>query len=74
MHYSNNARGYTLVALFTLLTLILGDIVRKEKNLFAWGLISLFSALGLYTVPVMLFPFGVLFVWLFLENQVEGVA
>ena len=70
--YSNNARGYTLVALFTLLTLALGDVVRKEKNLFAWGLISLFSALGLYTVPVMLFPFGVLFVWLFLENQVEG--
>ena len=72
--YSNNARGYTILALFTLLTLILGDFVRKEKNLFAWGLISLFSALGLYTVPVMLFPFGMLFVWLFLENQVEGVA
>ncbi len=72
--YSNNARGYTLVALFTLLTLALGDVVRKEKNLFAWGLISLLSALGLYTVPVMLFPFGVLFVWLFLENQFKDVA
>ena len=70
--YSNNARGYSLVALFTLLTLALGDYVRKEKNLFAWGLISLFSALGLYTVPVMLFPFGLLFVWLFWENLVEG--
>jgi hypothetical protein len=70
--YSNNARGYTLVALFTLLILTLGDLVRKEKNLFAWGLISLFSALGFYTVPVMLFPFSVLFVWLFLENQAEG--
>jgi hypothetical protein len=70
--YSTNARGYTLVALFTLLILALGDYVRKEKNLFAWGLISLFSALGHYTVPVMLFPFGVLFVWLFLENRVEG--
>jgi hypothetical protein len=68
--YSNNARGYTLVALFTLLIFSLGDLVRKEKNLFAWSLISLFSALGLYTVPVMLFPFGALFVWLFLENQV----
>jgi hypothetical protein len=72
--YSNNARGYTLVALFSLLILALGDYVRKEKNLFAWGLISLFSALGLYTVPVMLFPFGVLFVWLFLENMVEAPA
>ncbi len=70
--YSNNARGYTLVALFTLLTLALGDYVRKEKNLFAWGLISLFSALGFYSVPVMLFPFGVLFVWLFIENQASS--
>jgi Dolichyl-phosphate-mannose-protein mannosyltransferase len=70
--YANDARGYTLVALFTLLTLVFGDIVRKNKNLFAWGLISLFSALGFYTIPIMLFPFGVLFVWLFLENLVEG--
>ena len=70
--YADNARGYTLVALFSLLILALGDHVRKEKNLFAWGMISLFSALGLYTVPVMLVPFGVLFVWLFLENVVEG--
>jgi hypothetical protein len=72
INYSTNARGYTLVALFTLLTITLGSIVHKQKNLFAWMLISLFSALGLYTVPVMLFPFGVLFAWLFLENQVEG--
>jgi len=70
--YSNDARGYTMLALFTLLTLALGDHVRKDKNLFFWALISLFSALGLYTVPIMLFPFGLLFVWLFLENQVSG--
>jgi hypothetical protein len=72
--YSDNARGYTLVALFTLLILALGWYVLKEKNLFAWGLISLFSALGLYTVPVMLFPFGILFVWLFLENLAGGAG
>jgi hypothetical protein len=72
INYSTNARGYTLVALFTLLTLVLGTIVLQQKNLFAWMLISLFSALGLYTVPVMLFPFGILFAWLFIQNQVEG--
>ena len=72
IYYSNNARGYTLVALFTLLTLTLGSIVLKEKNLFAWVLIGLFSALGLYTIPVMLFPFGMLFVWILMSNQVEG--
>jgi hypothetical protein len=70
--YANDARGYTLLALFTLLTLVVGDIVRKDKNLFAWGLISLFSALGFYTIPIMLFPFGILFVWLLLENMIEG--
>ena len=67
--YSTNARGYSLVMLFSLLVFILGDFVRKEKNLFAWGLISLFSALGFYTIPVMMFSFGILFIWLFLENQ-----
>ncbi len=72
--YSTNARGYTLLALFTLLTFTLGDIVRKEKNIFAWLLIGLFSALGFFTLPVMLLPFGILFVWLFISNQVEGPA
>ncbi|MEW6094749.1 MAG: glycosyltransferase family 39 protein [Chloroflexota bacterium] len=69
--YSTNARGYSLVAFFSLLIFTLGDKVREERNLFAWGLISIFSALGFYTVPVMMFPFGILFVWLFLENQLS---
>jgi hypothetical protein len=72
--YSTNARGYTLVALFALLILILGNYVRRERNLLAWGLIGVFSALGLYTVPVMLFPFGILFAWLFLENLAASPA
>ncbi len=52
--------------------LILGDIVRNHKNSFVWCLISLLSALGMYTVPVMLFPIGMLYVWLFLENIIGG--
>lgn len=68
--YSTTGRGYTLIGLFTLLTLWLADYVRKEKNLFAWCLLVLFSALGFYAVPVMLFPFGVVFAWLFLDNLV----
>jgi len=69
--YSTSGRGYTLVGLFTLLTLWLSDYLRREKNLFAWCLLVLFSALGFYAVPVMLFPFGVVFAWLFLENLVS---
>ncbi len=71
--YANNARGYSLVALFTVLTLALGDVVRRKKNAFAWLLIGVFSALGFFSVPVMLFSFGVLFVWLFLESQCGDV-
>jgi hypothetical protein len=66
--YSVTARGYSLVALFALMTLWLGVLARREKNLVVWSLIVVFSALGFYTVPVMLIPFGVLFIWLFLEN------
>jgi hypothetical protein len=66
--YAANARGYSLVALFTLLILWLGIYVSREKNLFAWSLLILFATLGFYTVPVMLYPFGIVYVWLLVEN------
>lgn len=70
--YSASGRGYSLVALCTLLTLWLAIYVRENKNLFAWSLIILFSALGFYSVPVMLIPFGMVFAWLFLEGLAAG--
>jgi hypothetical protein len=66
--YSTRARGYSLVALFTVLSFIIANYIIENKNLFAWSLLILFSALGFYSVPVMLFPFGIIFVWLFFEN------
>ena len=68
--YATTARGYSLVALFTVLTLWLADFLRRSKNLFAWSLLVLFCALGFYSVPVFLFPFGMVFAWLFFENLV----
>ena len=65
--YSINARGYTLVALFTLLTWCLGIYVTRHANSFAWVLIGLVGACGFYTVPVFLYPFGILFTWLLLN-------
>jgi hypothetical protein len=70
--YSTNARGYSIVALITLIIFGLGDFVRKDKNVLAWLLIMLFSALGLWTVPIMLFPFGILFTWLLMETILAG--
>ena len=63
VHYSSIFRGYILVALFTLLAFNLADDLRREKNRFGWGVLVLILTLGLYTVPTMLFPFAILYVW-----------
>ena len=63
VHYSSIFRGYILVALFTLLAFNLADDLRREKNRFGWGVLTLILVLGLYTVPTMLFPFAILYVW-----------
>ncbi len=46
----------------------------REKNLLTWALIGVFSASGLFTVPVMAFPVGILFVWLILEDRLNPSA
>ncbi len=65
--YSANARGYTIFALLTVWILLLGLYLQKHKNLAGWLLLILLSAIGFYTLPVMLYPFGALCVWLFLH-------
>ncbi len=67
VQYSVLARGYIIIGLVTLLLFIVGDYVRTRKNRFAWLLIAVLSALGFYTIPIMLFPFGALYVWLFVS-------
>jgi hypothetical protein len=64
INYSASARGYTLVALFSLLTFALGIYLSKHKNQAGWLLLVILSSLGFYTIPTMLYPFGILFTWL----------
>ncbi len=66
--YSSRGRGYVLVSFFTLLALLVANYLRKNNNLAAWSLLAVSMALGFYSVPVMLFPFGMVFAWLFFEN------
>ncbi len=65
---SVSARGYPLVVLMFLLCFILAGYLLRHKNLFGWCLFSLFSAVGFYSVPVMLYPFCVVFLWLLLST------
>ncbi len=66
VNLATDARGYILICLFSLLIFSLGVYVQQHQNRAAWGLIVLFSALGFYTTPIMIYPFGVLLTWLLL--------
>ena len=64
VQYSVLARGYAILALMTLLLFTLGDYVRVNENRFVWLLTVLLSALGFFTIPIMFFSFGALYIWL----------
>ncbi|MHB8133017.1 MAG: glycosyltransferase family 39 protein [Anaerolineaceae bacterium] len=64
INYSVNARGYSLMALLTLLLFICGTYAKNHRNSAAWFLVGFFGALGFYTLPTMAYPLIVLFVWL----------
>ncbi|MBM3152400.1 MAG: hypothetical protein FJZ96_09415 [Chloroflexi bacterium] len=72
--YADTARGYTLVGLFSLLLVGLAAFVRTRPNRFAWLLLAGCAALGMYTIPIMLYPFGVVMTWLFLSWLARDVA
>lgn len=66
--YSTTARGYTLVALFTLWLTALIIYVQENKNIMAWSAIVLIASLGMYTNPIMVYPTGMLFTWLLISG------
>ena len=68
--YSVNARGYMLVCLFTAVVFL--AVLRIRDNggtLKDWSLFVLGSVLGLFTVPVMLFPLAALSFWLIWDSN-----
>ena len=71
IEYSTNARGYTLVCLIFLVTLTFGAFLMQRVDLSPWVLFSAISATGFYTIPIMLYPFGIVIVWLFLTILLE---
>ncbi|HYC50417.1 MAG TPA: glycosyltransferase family 39 protein [Gemmatimonadaceae bacterium] len=69
--YSTNARGYTMIAFaFTLLTL---SAVRasRDGNRGDWLVFAGIAVLGLWTIPVMLYPLGTVAFWFLLNALVE---
>jgi hypothetical protein len=70
IEYATNARGYSLVCVFSLLLLLTAREAVSGRNLVAALGFVLSAGLGLYTVPVMLFPFLGCLIWLaFVEGM-----
>ncbi len=65
IEYSSVARGYSILTLLFLVALLLAKYVANNDNPFAVLLLVLVSALGFFTIPVMIFPFGSILIWQF---------
>jgi len=69
IRYSSEARGYTLLALLTLLAILLARELVDSNRLIHWALLSVCVALGFLALPLMLYPAGGIYLWLALESQ-----
>jgi hypothetical protein len=67
--YSVNGRGYTLVCVLFLALLITGRYLLEHDSPPAWLLWALVAALGLYTIPIMLYAVGAAALWLVLSSR-----
>ena len=72
--YATSARGYSLITFFAMGIFVCGVYLKRNKNLAVWFLLILFSALGFYTIPIMLYPVGILFTWLLFSALLEDIG
>src|SRR5688572_13500816 len=70
--YATNARGYSLVVLAFLLLVLSAIRLLRGAGARQWIVFVVIATLGLWTVPVMLFPLGTVCVWLALSALVEN--
>lgn len=72
VEYSTNARGHVLVALFSVLAMHEAHRLKRDAGR-GWLTLILLNVLGFYTVPLMLYAFGTIGLWLFLSACVWDV-
>lgn len=70
--YSTNARGYTMTVLAFLLLVLLALRLRSATGRNEWIVFAVVAALGLWTIPIMLYPLGCVAGWYALTALVEG--
>lgn len=66
VEFSALGRGYSLTWLFMVCALLLGRRFVKEDDRTSGFLIAVVCALGMWTMPTMIYPAALVYVWLFL--------
>jgi hypothetical protein len=72
IEYSTNARGYTMVALVTVLLVVTADRIVVDSRggrLHEWVAFTLLPVLGCFAIPIMLYPYGGVVLWLVLRAR-----
>jgi hypothetical protein len=64
--YSTNARGYIILCVVTLLSICASAHALRTRNWASWFILAILAALGFYTIPIMLYPFGGIVLWILL--------
>jgi uncharacterized membrane protein len=72
IEYSTNARGYTLLTLFTLLLFVNATFIFEGGSWRRCATYALIAALGAYTLPIMLYPFAGISIWLAIMLRRSG--
>lgn len=67
--YSTSARGYTMLCCLTLLTVLVAARLPRRENSAAWAEVALLGALGIWTIPIMLYPLTGIALWLWAEAR-----
>ena len=72
INYSVNARGYTLLFLFTLLLTNFAAILVIRQSKAALIAFTLTATLGFYTIPIFLYPMAGICLWVFVTYLVTS--
>lgn len=63
--YATNARGYSFLALAAVTVWLAADGLRVRKNRVLVLVTALIATAGFFTLPMMVYPFGAMCLWLF---------
>ena len=64
IEYSTNARGYIFVCLVVAILIPVAAHILRTDNWASWLLLACLSVIGFYAVPIMLYPFAGIVIWM----------